>query len=130
MHHDHLRLAADHGVTHGHGHGDIFVGYGNRFWGRQAQRRGLGEGFDQRRKIGAGIGEEVIYAAVGQQRQIGVRDGAGLDDAIGHLNFPAGLFGWPYISPQALGSQSAVTGNTRTMVRRTKSVRKNGMIPA
>ncbi len=33
--------------------------------------RGLGVGFDDRREIGAGIGEEVLDAARGEQLQVG-----------------------------------------------------------
>jgi hypothetical protein len=39
----------------------------------------LGVGFDQRREIGAGVGEEVLDAAIGEELEIGVGDGAGGD---------------------------------------------------
>ncbi len=37
---------------------------------------GLGERLDQRREIGAGVGEQIIDAAIGEQREIGVRHGS------------------------------------------------------
>ncbi len=76
MHHDHLRPAGDHVVAQRHVDGDVLMRHQHRRRRRRAEGGGLGEGFDDRREIGAGIAEEIVHPAVRQQRQIGVRDRA------------------------------------------------------
>ena len=73
--HDRLRFAGDEIITDGHVHGGIFVGtgYRRRYPGLQHLR--LCQRFDHRREIGSGVGEPVIDAAIGEQRQVGVGDG-------------------------------------------------------
>ena len=62
-----------------HGDGDVLVRHGDGLGHLHAVRGGLGIGFDQRREIGARIGEQIVDAAVGQKREIGVGHGARRD---------------------------------------------------
>jgi hypothetical protein len=54
---------------------------------RRPQCLGLGQGLDQGREIGARVCEQVFDAAIGENFQIGVSDGAVLDGLSGHLIF-------------------------------------------
>ncbi len=55
--------------------GGVLVRAGDGLGMRRAQRLRLGQRLDHRREIGAGVGEQIVDAAIGQQREIGVGDG-------------------------------------------------------
>ena len=69
MDHDRLGPAGNHRVAVGHADGDVFVGHGDGRGELRAAGFTAGEGFDDRRKIGAGVGEDVVDmpAEPGQQ---------------------------------------------------------------
>ena len=63
------------GVAIRHGNGEIFMGHGERLGDRGGLLRRTREGFDDGGKIGAGVGEEIIDAALGKRAQAGVGRG-------------------------------------------------------
>jgi hypothetical protein len=55
---------------------------------REPEGLGLRERFDQRREVSAGIGEEVLNAAIGHQGEIGVRYGHVFERLDRHRDLP------------------------------------------
>jgi hypothetical protein len=91
MHHHRLRPPRLEEITLRHGDGDVLVRHGDGLGHFRAVRLRLRVGLDQRREIGTGIGEEVIDAAVGEQRKIGVGNRSRLDDLCGQEEAPVRL---------------------------------------
>jgi hypothetical protein len=69
-------------VAVGHRHRRDFVRHGERARAGLPLRASPGIGFDDRGEVGAGIREEVLDAARGEQLQVGVR--GALDDRALH----------------------------------------------
>jgi len=65
---------------------DILVRGDQRLWRRQPGMRRAGVSFDDRREIGAGIGEEIFDPALRQERQIRLGDAFGRDVLASHDN--------------------------------------------
>ena len=74
MHHDRRHPARGGGIAVRHRHREILVRRDQRLRHGHAGMRRLRVGLDDRREIGAGIGEQVLDAAIGEQREIGLRD--------------------------------------------------------
>ena len=72
MHHHRLRAAGLQVIALRHGDGDVLVRHGDGLGHFGAVRLCFGIGFDDRREICTGIGEEIVDAAVRKQREIGV----------------------------------------------------------
>ena len=79
MHHDELRPAGLQIIAERHRDGDILVRHGHRLRHPPSCRLRLGEGLDQRREIGAGIGEEIVDATIGHEREISICHGSRSD---------------------------------------------------
>ena len=84
MHHDCRDPARRGGIAVRHRHRQILMRRKERLRRRQPAMRGLGVRFDDRREIGAGIGEEVFDAAFGEERQIGFRHAVDLEFLAAH----------------------------------------------
>ncbi len=72
MDHDGLRPPALQIKAHGHRDGHVLMRNRHRLGRLGPVRAGLGVGLDQRREIAASVGEQVVDAAIGEDRQIGV----------------------------------------------------------
>ncbi len=89
VNHNELRLAGLQIVAKRHMDGDVLVGHRDGARHLAALRLELGERFNQRRKVGAGVGEQKINAAVGENFDVGVGDRAALDNLLGHASKPS-----------------------------------------
>ena len=79
MHHDELRPACLQIIAERHRDGDILMRHGHRLRHPPTCRLRLGESLDQRREIGAGIGEEIIDTTIGDEREISICHSSRLD---------------------------------------------------
>ncbi len=73
--HHGLRPAGDHGVAVRHGDAHVFVRHDHDFGQAPAEFLPLGVGLDDRREVGAAIGEEVVDTAGGEQADPGLGGG-------------------------------------------------------
>jgi hypothetical protein len=78
MHHDRRHPPRGRGIAVRHRHREVLVRREERLRRRQPGVRRLGVGLDDRGEIGAGIGEQIFDAAVGEQRQIRLGDAGDL----------------------------------------------------
>ncbi len=81
VHHDRLHAARDHRIAVGHADGDVLVRHEQGRGHPRAARGRARIGFDDRREIGAGVAEQVVDAARGEQLQVGIGDAAGVEIA-------------------------------------------------
>ncbi len=72
MHHDRRHPPRRHRIAMRHRQRQVLMRRDQRLRRRQPAMRRLGIGLDDRCEIGAGIGEQVFDAALGQQREIGL----------------------------------------------------------
>ena len=74
VNHHRLRPSGDHPVAVGHPDGDHFVRHGDR--ARRVEGAGLRarERFDERREVGAGVGEQPVDAASRERGEVGLGD--------------------------------------------------------
>jgi hypothetical protein len=79
VHHHRLRPAGDHGVPMRHRHAHVLVRHDHHLGQPPAELLALGVGLDDRREVGAAVGEQVLDAARGEQAQPGFRGGLGLE---------------------------------------------------
>ena len=100
-----LRLAGDHGIAVRHGHAHVLVRHDHDLRQPPAELLAFGVSLDDRREIGAAVGEQVFDAAGGEQPEPGFRCGFGLE---GHrmVGFHAGMLILSHASP---GVRSTVT---------------------
>ena len=78
VHHHRLRPPGHHGVAVRHGDAHVLVRHDHDLRQAPAELLPLGVGLDQRREVGAAVGEEVLDAARREQAEPGVRGGFGL----------------------------------------------------
>ena len=71
MHHDRRHPARHHRVAVRHREGEVLVRREHRLRHRHAGPRGFRERLDERREIGARIGEQIFDPTLGEQREIG-----------------------------------------------------------
>ena len=84
MHHDGGHLAASFPIARSHMDGDIFVRDDHKLGHLATHLAGFGEAFDERRKIGAGIGEDVADPLVAEGLQISLGDRGGFCARVVH----------------------------------------------
>ena len=84
MRHHRLRLAGRQIITVGHAHGRILVRNDDRLGQRDLFCRGLRQSFDDRRKIRARIGKDIVHADRFQSREKRAAGGDGCCRCIGH----------------------------------------------
>jgi hypothetical protein len=97
MDHHRLSAAAHHGVAVHHGHAHVLVRHDHRLRHLPAERLPLGIGFDDRREIGAAVGEQIVHAARGERAGVGLGGGLRFESE-GQVGFHARM-----LNPQNRG---------------------------
>ncbi len=102
MDHDGGNSSRHHGVAMRHRHREVLVGGEDRARNRRAVLHGVRIGLDDRRKVGAGIAEQIVDLAVGEQRQIGGGDACGFGRHGSSLEIQPGACGNATASPWSI----------------------------